>query len=401
MTTLASNQDRNGASPPLAGITVIDFSELLPGPFFTQSLAEMGATVIKIERPPAGDNVRRMGPGVFEAVNRGKRSLCADLKDSAQREKILALVDKADILVESYRPGVMARLGMDHAYLIKRCPHLIYVSLTGYGQCGPWANLPGHDINYMAVVGALSISGTPDSGPAQSFGLPVADLCGAMYALSATLAALYQRQKTGRGQHLDVAMADAVLHWMNPRLGAFREANAQTLQAQREVTLTKPAYGAFRCSDGVYVSVAALEDHFWERLCAALDMGQFGKEAYRNSKARKAHAAAINDRIAQELSTRRAAEVFALLAQRDIPVAPVVEPTQLGDVEQFTVRQRFDASTSAGQLPLSRFPVSLDGVDAAALKKAPALNEARGLIDAAEPACQCPSSASTPPCNRA
>ena len=139
--------------PPLADITVVDFSELLPGPFFTQALAEMGARVIKIERPPHGDNARRLGAGGFSAVNRGKESLLVDMKDEAQRAQVRQLVASADIVVESYRPGVMARLGMDFASLQATCPRLIYVSLSGYGQAGPWAKLPGHDINYLAAAG--------------------------------------------------------------------------------------------------------------------------------------------------------------------------------------------------------------------------------------------------------
>ncbi|MFP5476993.1 MAG: CoA transferase, partial [Gammaproteobacteria bacterium] len=181
-------------APPLAGITVLDFSELLPGPFFTQMLAEMGAEVIKVERPPHGDNARRLGPGGFEAVNRGKKSVLLDLKDEAGRARAHALLAGADVLVESYRPGVMTRLGLDHASLQAAHPRLVYVSLSGYGQDGPWAQLPGHDINYLAAAGVMALSGEPGGPPAPGFGLPAADLCGAMYALSATLAALLQRQ---------------------------------------------------------------------------------------------------------------------------------------------------------------------------------------------------------------
>ncbi|MDB5820455.1 MAG: CoA transferase, partial [Rhizobacter sp.] len=126
-------------APPLAGITVVDFSELLPGPFFTQNLVEMGARVIKIERPPAGDNVRRMGSGVFSVVNRGKESRLVDLKDPRQRAETITLVETADVMVESYRPGVMAKYGLDYASLAERCPRLVVVSLSGYGQQGPWA----------------------------------------------------------------------------------------------------------------------------------------------------------------------------------------------------------------------------------------------------------------------
>lgn len=360
---------------PLAGIRVIDFSELLPGPFFTQALAEMGAQVLKVERPPHGDNVRRMGPGVFDAVNRGKHSLLADMKDPAQREQVLARIAEADVLVESYRPGTMARLGLDAASLCARLPRLIYVSLSGYGQQGPWADLPGHDINYLGAAGVLAVSGRPGEGPEQSFGLPVADLSGAMYALSSTLAALFQRERTGRGQVLDVALADCALHWMNPRLGAWRSASAASVQAQRDVSLVKPAYGAFACRDGRHVSVAALEDHFWTRLCEALDLAPFQGEVYRSILARKKAAAAINARIGEALAGLDADAAFALLRRHDVPVAPVVAPADLAALPQFAERGKFDGGEP---LALVRYPVPLVGMAPDGLGPAPALNSAGG-----------------------
>lgn len=358
------------AQPPLDGITVVDFSELLPGPFFTQSLAELGARVIKIERPPHGDNARRLGPGLFGAVNRGKQSLLADLKDEAQRREVRALIATADVVVESYRPGVMKRLGLDAANLRAEFPQLIYVSLSGYGQQGPWANLPGHDINYLAAAGVLAVSGTLEGGPAQSFGLPVADLCGAMYALSSTLAALLQRQHSGEGQHLDVALADCALHWMNPRLGSYGQSGATSLEAQRRETLLRPAYGAFPCRDGAHVSVAALEDHFWHRLCAALDLGPFAAEDYRAYKARQPVAAAINQRLAQQLQTMDSAEAFALLERHDVPAAPVVEPAAVAALSQFAQRDKFDTTAAT---PLVRYPVPMAGVRSDTLGPVPAL----------------------------
>jgi CoA:oxalate CoA-transferase len=244
----------------------------------------------------------------------------------------------------------------------------VYVSLSGYGQTGPWADLPGHDINYLAAAGVLAVSGVPGGGPAQSFGLPVADLCGAMYALSSTLAALYQRQHTGQGQHLDVALADCALHWMNPRVGAWREAGAHTLEAQREATLVKPAYGAFACRDGRHVSIAALEDHFWVRLCEALDLAPYGGEAFRAMKARKAVAGAINARIAEVLADRDADEVFALLQRHDVPAAPVVEPSRWPRCRS---SRSAASSRPATTLPVARYPVPMAGVRPGRLGGAP------------------------------
>jgi len=355
---------------PLNGITVIDFSELLPGPFLTQNLAELGARVIKIERPPHGDNARLLGKGGFEAVNRGKQSLLADLKDEAQREQVRALIASADVVVESYRPGVMARLGLDAQSLCQAHPRLIYVSLSGYGQSGPWADLPGHDINYLAAAGVLAVSGPSDGAPAQSFGLPVADLCGAMYALSATLAALLQRATTGQGQHLDVALADCVMHWMNPRLGAYRAGSIHTVAEQRHSTLVKAAYGAFRCQDGHYLSIAALEDHFWKRLCTVLDLAPFDGEAHRHHEARKAQAEAINLRIAQAVERWDSQALFSLLQQHDIPAAPVVTPSQLASLPHFTSREKFVAGDV---MPLVKFPVPMTGLSSVEMDGAPKL----------------------------
>ncbi|MBO4120182.1 CoA transferase [Cupriavidus gilardii] len=376
-THAAANSGVGDVAPPLAGITVVDLSELLPGPFFTQNLAELGARVIKIERPPHGDNARRMGAGVFEAVNRGKQSLLVDLKAQRGRDDVLALLADADVLVESYRPGVMGRLGLDAATLCERFPRLVCVSLSGYGQQGPWAQLPGHDINYLAACGALAVSGEAGGGPAQSFGLPLADLCGAMYALSATLAALLQRDRTGRGQHLDVALADCALHWMNVRFGAWREAGAQTLAAQRDMALVKPAYGAFRCADGRYLSVAALEDHFWQRLCEVLPLAPFDGDAWRTLSARKSEAQAINARLAQALAAWDADQAFDLLARADVPAAPVVEPADVAALPQFSIRDKFPHEGAGDVLPLARFPVPMAGLAPGGPGHAPTLDDAR------------------------
>jgi len=159
---------------PLQGIRILDFTELLPGPFLSQNLLEMGATVIKVERPPHGDNARLMAPGVFQAANRGKKSIQIDLKSAQGLEQIEQLLLTADMVLEAYRPGVMKRLGLDYASLSIRFPKLIYASLSGYGQAGARALWPGHDLNYQAGSGALALSGLPDGRPEHVFGPPVA-----------------------------------------------------------------------------------------------------------------------------------------------------------------------------------------------------------------------------------
>ncbi len=324
-------------APPLAGISVVDFSELLPGPFLTQSLVELGASVVKVERPPHGDGTRRLAPGVFEAVNRGKASVCADLKDPAVRDRVREMAIAADVVVEGYRPGVMTRLGLGYGELSVAAPRLIYVSLTGFGQTGPMADRPGHDVNYLSLGGAIALSGAPEGDPAHAFGLPAADLCAATYALAAILAALLQRGTSGHGQHLDVAMADCVAHWLNPRVGAFAHEGLTNLAAQRADTLVKPAYGVFRCRDGEMLSVGALEDQFWSRLALALDVRPFDGPGHAGFAARSRDAVRINAVVAARLAERNAAEMEALLIAADVPVSLVVAP--LGTRQPSTIHR--------------------------------------------------------------
>lgn len=348
-------EPRTGSEAPLAGVRVLDFSELLPGPFMTQSMAELGADVLKIERPPHGDNLRRMAPALFDAVNRGKRSLCLDLKDEAQRARALALADEADVLVEGWRPGVMERLGLGPAGLLARNPRLVYVSLTGYGATGPKAALPGHDLNYLAAAGVVSLAAT-EAQPSPVTGVPMADLCASLYAFGAVNAALLQRERTGRGQHLDVAITDCALHWMNPRLAAFRQAGVHGLQAQREIVQNRPAYGMFRCKDGGWISLGALEDHFWRALVSALDLSDYAGEAWHGYARRAAAAAQINEAIARAVAGFPHAELIERLTAADVPVAAMAMPADLPGDAHFQARGLF-TQTDAG--PLCRFPVAM------------------------------------------
>ncbi|MBC7954969.1 MAG: CoA transferase [Cytophagales bacterium] len=347
-----------GEGGPLSGVRVLDFSELLPGPFLTQSLVELGADVLKVERPPHGDTARRLAPALFEAVNRGKRCVRADLKNDEQRAQVRQLADEADVLVESYRPGVLARLGFDYEVLQQSNPRLIHVSLTGYGASGPRAHWPGHDINYLAASGSLALA--PEGG-APAYPLPVADLGGAVYALAAVNAALFQRERTGRGQRLDISLTDCMLHWMNTRLATFRHTGANEVVAQRRTVRTRPAYGVFTCRDGLQLSLGALEDHFWWALVESLRLDDWRDAAYRLYAGRMPQAEAINRSIAAALQGLDRAEAVGQLAAADVPVFELLAPYELASNEQFAVRGLFTDTTSGA---LCRFPVRMEGVRA-------------------------------------
>jgi crotonobetainyl-CoA:carnitine CoA-transferase CaiB-like acyl-CoA transferase len=262
---------------PLTGITVLDFSTLLPGPLATFMLAEAGARVIKIERP-GGEDMRGFAPHVgdmsapFAVLNGGKEFVALDLKNARDREKLDALLEKADIIVEQFRPGVMKRLGLDHETIAARFPRIIYCSISGYGEAGPRSLEAGHDLNYQAVAGLLSLSPGSLDAPTVPAGL-VADIAGgSMPAVINILLALRKRDLTGRGCRLDIAMADAMFTfaWM-----ALAQAHAgHGFPGSRDTMLTgaSPRYQLYPTADGQLLAVGALEQKFWDAFCEAIDL---------------------------------------------------------------------------------------------------------------------------------
>jgi CoA:oxalate CoA-transferase len=310
---------------PLTGLVVVDFSELLPGPFFTQNLVELGARVVKVERP-GGDNARALGPGLFAAVNHGKEYVTANLRDPADRDRVERLVARADVLVEGFRPGTMARLELGPGRVLADHPALVYVSLSGFGQDDDLVAEPGHDNTYAAYAGLLALAGAPDEPPSWGPGVPVADLCAAMYATAATLAALHERARTGRGGHVDVSIRDCLAHWLNPRLGTFAHAGLTTVAQQRRSALVRPGYGTFTGADGAPVAIAAIEDHFWAALVDALGLADWTGPEYARHSDRRPVAGPINAAIAEAVLAAPAATTVALLRERGVPVAPVLDP---------------------------------------------------------------------------
>ena len=342
---------------PLAGLRVLDLSELLPGPFMTQSLVELGADVIKLERPPHGDPLRRAAPALFAAIHRGKRTLQVDLKTDDGVATALALAAGADVMVESFRPGVIAKLGLAWPRLQQHNPRLVLASLSGYGARGERALWPGHDLNYLATAGVVDMA-MKDERSTPSFGVPVADLAGATYALAAVQTALLQRARTDRGQHLDISLTHCIAHWMNPRLAALHDAGGDAARARRAVQ-QRPAYGTYRCRDGRALTIAALEDHFWQALVKALPLPAFDGTAFAHYPARAAVAADIHVAIAAALEREDSRSALARLAAADVPVAEVVVLDELTGSPALAEGPGF-AETEAG--PLLRFPVVLDGM---------------------------------------
>ena len=261
---------------PLHGVRVLDLTRLLPGPVCTLHLADLGADVIKVEDTGAGDYARTLGatPGAtsafFRMVNRNKRSVALDLKDARGRDAFLALARRADVVVESFRPGVVASLGVDHDAVRVVRPSIVYASITGYGQTGPRAKAAGHDINYLGYAGVLDQTGTRGGPPALS-NLQIADLLGgALTAAVAILAAVVAAQRTGRGRYVDVAMADGALAHNIFSLHALEQAGRTMPRGEDLLTGGVPCYGVYPTKDGRWLAVGALEDKFWRTVCTTI-----------------------------------------------------------------------------------------------------------------------------------
>ncbi|MGJ3258958.1 MAG: CaiB/BaiF CoA transferase family protein [Rhodospirillales bacterium] len=259
----------------LSGIRVLDLSQFLPGPFATQMLADMGADVVKVE-PPKGDPMRLLDPVTSDRgrspyhalVNAGKRIVTLDLKSDEGRQAFTDMIAATDVLMESYRPGVMARLGFGHAHLRDLNPGLVHCALSGYGQNGPMRLTGGHDINYVAAAGQLGLTG-PDTKPHMAYPM-VADYAGAMQSVTAILGALVGRGATGEGAYVDVAMADSVLAWQSQALTALKRGHPPARDADM-LTGGAAFYGVYETADGRFVSLGAIEAVFWVNFCEAID----------------------------------------------------------------------------------------------------------------------------------
>ncbi len=304
---------------PLAGVRVLDLTRNLPGPYCTLLLANLGAEVTKVEDPWTGDPTRSMPPyrdGVGAkhlGLNRNKRSLAIDLKRRQGREVLYRLAERSDVFLEGFRPGVARRLGFDHETLSALNPGLVYCSISGYGQDGPLGQAGGHDLNYVATAGLLSLAGKP-SVP----GVQVADLGGgALLAAVGILAALRHRDRTGEGQYVDISMTDGALSWLS--LFAADYLLAGEGPQESPITGRYACYNLYRAKDGRYLSVGALEPHFWQEFCRLIGREDLAVEQFAGPPRRERIVAAVGEAIER----RTAAEWLELAAGRDACVALV------------------------------------------------------------------------------
>ncbi|KQN53003.1 carnitine dehydratase [Pseudomonas sp. Leaf48] len=311
---------------PLASLKVLDFSTLLPGPFASLLLADMGAEVLRIESPTRMDLLRVLPPqdhGVSAShayLNRNKRSLALDLKQPEALEVIKQLLEDYDIVLEQFRPGVMDRLGLGYEALKAINPKLIYVSITGYGQTGPYKDRAGHDINYLALAGLASYTGRADAGPLP-LGMQVADVAGgSLHGVIGLLAAVIARQQSGLGQHLDVSMTDCAFS-LNAMSGAGYLACGVEPGPEDQLLNGGSFYDYYRSRDGRWLSVGSLEPAFMKPLCAALGLEEL---ASLGLSAQPAQQKKLKDALKVEFEKHDFADLCALFAELDACVEPVL-----------------------------------------------------------------------------
>ena len=265
---------------PLQRIRVLDLSRLLPGPYCSMLLADMGAEVIKIEEPGLGDYIRASAPFIegessgHLILNRNKKSLTLNLREQKGRQIFLQLSKEADVVLEGFRPGVTKRLGIDYETVRKENDGIIYVSLTGYGQDGPYEQIVGHDINYLALSGILSMTGI-SGGPPVLSGIPIGDIAGGMFATLGILAAIISKEKSGKGQFVDVAMLDGLLSWLTVHAGVFFAERRVRPRGEGKIWGRYGCYQIYETKDQKYIAIGAIEKKFWKNLCAKLGRQDF------------------------------------------------------------------------------------------------------------------------------
>ncbi|MFI5394933.1 MAG: CaiB/BaiF CoA transferase family protein [Candidatus Binatia bacterium] len=358
---------------PLEGIRVLDLSRYAPGPYCTMLMADLGADVIVVEEPPAAARRVDAAMGVsdrhkaFLAMYRNKRSVALDLKNEAMREAFFRLVDRADVVVEGFRPGVTARLGVDYETVSRRNPRVVYCSISGYGQTGPHAGLVGHDLNFISLAGVLGMIGWPGQPPAIPVNIIGDFAAGGLFPAFAILAALLARQQTGRGQYVDMAMSDAVLSLACLATGDYLATGTPPRPGQYYLNGALPCYNVYATADDKWLSIACMEPWFWKKLCTVLGCEQYGDQQFSAEKFPEIFAF-----LRQRIKEKTRDEWFAELTQQEICATPVygldealadphtsargmlveVEDPKFGAIPQIGVAPKFSATPGQVRRPV-------------------------------------------------
>ena len=303
----------------LNGITVIDLSRLLPGPYCSMILADHGARVISIE------DKRFLADGLFmDIVNRNKKHMTLNLKTAEGKQIFFKLIEKADIVLEGFRPGVVNRLGVDYESVKKVNPRIIYCSISGFGQTGPYRDRVGHDVNYLSIGGVLDLIGETDRPPAIP-GIQIADIAGGgMNAAIGIMLALFAREKSGQGQYVDISMTDGMVGFLPAAMFFSRLTGSEPVRSDNMLSHRYACYNTYETADGKYLSIGAVEKRFWQKLCKILEIQDYADLQYDDR-----HRTEIIDCLRRTFRQKTLAEWEGVLGGSDVCWAPI---QSLGDV---------------------------------------------------------------------
>ena len=367
---------------PLDGLTVVDLTRVLSGPYCAMMLGDMGARVIKVEQPGRGDDTRGWGPpfvggesAYFLSINRNKESLTLDLKQPGARRVLESLLDRADVVVENFRPGTMDRLGFGYDAVAKRLPRIIYCSISGFGHTGPRREEPGYDAVIQAEAGLMSITGAAD-GPPFRLGVAIADIVSGMFAAQGVALALLARERTGRGQHVDVGMLDATAALLTYQAGIyFATGNTPGRMGNRHPTIVP--YETFLAADGEFV-VAVGNDEQWQRFCGVLASPALqGDERFASNRGRVSNYETLRPLLVERLRARTRAEWVKELKAAGIPCGSVREVAEVLQDEHLTAREMVQVveHAAAGAVSVLGIPIKLSDTPGAVRTAPPALGQ--------------------------
>jgi crotonobetainyl-CoA:carnitine CoA-transferase CaiB-like acyl-CoA transferase len=355
------------SSYPLEDVRVLDLTQYVAGPYCTQVLADLGATVVKVERPGTGDVYRSQGPvfkegesASFLTLNRGKRSIELDLGSEADRDQLHDLLQEADVLVENMRPGSLAKYGLDFPALAERYPRLVYCSISAFGQEGPLAGAGGYDVTIQAVSGLMAMTGHPGQDPAK---IPVAalDFGGALYATVGIQAALWQRERTGRGQWVQTSLLECAIAWLSMHIVTYLLGGGEPGPLGSRSPFFAP-YEAYRTADGYLVVVGTGGRDSWGALCRVLDLEQLVDDPrFATNAGRVRSAELLKEELETVLSTRTNAEWIPRLESAGIACAPVQRMAEVLASEQVRALTMVGSQlhAAAGDVPSVRLPLTL------------------------------------------
>ena len=350
----------------LEGIKVLDLSRALAGPYCTMMLADMGAEVIKLEMPGRGDDSRSWGPpfvkgesAYFMSVNRNKKSLTLNMKSERSTEIVHKLIKQSDVLVENFRPGAMERLDLGYQRVKEMNSRIIYASISGFGQDGPYRMLPGFDQVLQGMGGLMSITGEP-GGPPIKVGVAIADISGGMFAAYGIVVALYNREKTGKGQMIDVSLLDSQVAWLTYRAGAYLTSGEIPQPVGSGHPVIVP-YQAFKAQD-VYVNIAVGNDQLWERFCKTVGLEKvMGDPKFASNAKRVENREEIVKIISNLVATKKGEEWLKILTDAGIPCGPIYTVDKIFADQQVLHRQMLKEldHPKAGKVKVTGIPVKL------------------------------------------